>query len=281
MASQPATRVTFQALDRLPPFPPVACRLLQQLSSDHTDFRKVADLISSDASLASQVLRLANSALIASRHQIQTIFQATAVIGVDRLRTMVATIAMRAYSRTGTAAEHSYWRHNLASALLSDALSEYFSIEGPVGYTAGLLHDIGHIAMSSLLGEKYDAIVFERGIEVHNLERERLLFGADHASVGGYLAERWQFPDDLCFCMAHHHDTFDGEYAALSRHQRVVRLLQATEKAEALLGFYESEADNADVIRIVPLSRDECEKRLSAIVQSVLIKINATESCLG
>ena len=54
-----AAERTLAALERLPPFPPVAAAVLSRLGRADTGFRAVAEQIGCDAALAAQVLRLA------------------------------------------------------------------------------------------------------------------------------------------------------------------------------------------------------------------------------
>ena len=78
-------------LATLAPFPEAACKLIRLINNEIIDFRDVSNVIAVDAAFSSQVLRLANSALIGSRYEISSILQALSVVGVDRLRDLVAS----------------------------------------------------------------------------------------------------------------------------------------------------------------------------------------------
>src|SRR5690606_16311126 len=80
---------------------------------------------------------------------------------------------------------------------------------------AGLLHDLGKVAMAHVAPREYAAALAaaqERGCHIAETEREFL--GADHARVGGWLAERWCFPARLAGPLRLHHDPEQAESAA-------------------------------------------------------------------
>ena len=82
-------------LETLRPFPAAACKLIRLINNERVDFRDVSNVIAVDAAFSSQVLRLANSALIGGRYEITSILQALSVVGVDRLRDIVVTVALK------------------------------------------------------------------------------------------------------------------------------------------------------------------------------------------
>jgi putative nucleotidyltransferase with HDIG domain len=73
-------------------------------------------------------------------------------------------------------------------------------------FAAGMLHDIGKVALRQTDPERFDAalaLVREQGVSM--AEAERGVLGSDHAEVGGWLAERWGLPGDLVEAIACHH----------------------------------------------------------------------------
>lgn len=72
---------------------------------------------------------------------------------------------------------------------------------------AGLLHDIGQLWLYRFEPDRCrDAarLSSERGVGIEAAERE--LFGVDHATVGGWLAEAWSLPPAICRAIAFHHE---------------------------------------------------------------------------
>jgi putative nucleotidyltransferase with HDIG domain len=78
-------------------------------------------------------------------------------------------------------------------------------------HAAAMLHDLGKLVLSHATPEYRElrgpAL---RGPE-RRIERERRQIGIDHALVGGVLARRWGYPDDLARAIErHHHDDENG-----------------------------------------------------------------------
>ena len=202
----------------LRPFPLVARRLLELIDDESMHLREVSRLLATDAAFSSQVLRVANSALLGSRYEVTSIQRALSAVGVNRLRALVVTVAMKNYisHHDDNVFLHRFWRHNLGTALWCEVLADCCNVEKAVGYTAGLLHDIGRVALLMLFPEEYALFV---GSSINggtsDLEAERKVFDADHCQIGHHLAESWNFPLTLGEVIAHHHDTPGPDTPAL------------------------------------------------------------------
>ena len=74
-------------------------------------------------------------------------------------------------------------------------------------YTAGILHDIGRIALATLMPKAYARII-ERGADGPQdlLQSERELCGIDHCQAGRSLLTAWNLPDAFLTITACHHD---------------------------------------------------------------------------
>lgn len=196
------------ALRDVPPFPPVAARLMRLVAEEQFSYKKVADLIRSDAAFSVEVLRLANSAVFGFRKEIRDILHALAVLGLDRLRGIVVTLAMRdiLFSQRQHEALRVCWRHNLACALSAETLASAFWIEAGYAYTAGLLHSVGMLAMVGSHEQEYAELI---NGHCHNPEdfllRERELMGIDHCEAGRILLEDWNLPSEFAAIASRHH----------------------------------------------------------------------------
>src|SRR5690348_1153092 len=85
------------ALKKVPPFPPVAAKLLQLLEDPAVDCGRVAELVSSDATFTARVLQRANSAEFGLQAPVTNIRQAIALLGLDLTRHVVIMHATAAY----------------------------------------------------------------------------------------------------------------------------------------------------------------------------------------
>ena len=199
---------TLQALAALPPLSTVAINL-QRLAQDDIDIRTMADAIAVDPALSADVLRLANSALFGARHTVPGVLHAIVMLGLERVKTLVITAAFMRFagSQGGSVARKRCWRHSVACALIADELSQEAYVHRDAAYTAGILHDIGRLALLRLWPRPYGAILdaavpCDPGL----VTREREAFGMDHAEASDYLLRTWELPQPLTSAAKHHHD---------------------------------------------------------------------------
>ncbi len=193
---------------RLPPFPQVAVRVLQLANNENVQLHQLCDLISSDPAFASEVLTVANSLLYAPRYPSTTIMQAVAVLGANTLQGMCVTVGVRAYlgKTMSQPAMRNLWRHNLACAMVAERLAATGFIDKDQAYTAGILHDVGRMALAVIQPKDYAALLeTHRGGSATILEAERELFGWNHCETGRQLVADWKLPQDLETVVADHH----------------------------------------------------------------------------
>lgn len=196
------------ALENLPPFSPVAMRLVALLSDENVHVDQVSRFIAAEPVFAARVLQLANSPLFALMRQVTSIPQAVIVIGLERVKAIALTRAMGDFVAPvlRRKALATCWRNTLAGALVAEALAPLYGLDKGSAYTAGLLRDIGRLALLVKYPEAYaNAVEIAReGADL--LETERNLFDIDHCEAGRWIVARLFLPEELCRCVVHHHD---------------------------------------------------------------------------
>jgi len=193
---------------KLNPVPDVAVRLMSLVSSDDVVFRRVAELIRCDPAFSAEVLKLANSPLLGCRQNVYSILHGVALLGLDRLKSLVMMVALRNFlsSTLQVPVLLRCWRHSLACALLSEELGAASWLNKDQCYSAGLLHDIGRLSLLATFPGEYAGIL-ERVDETDEdlLERECELFGADHCDVGMWIVQDWGLPPEFEEITGRHH----------------------------------------------------------------------------
>ena len=133
----------------LPSLPQIVLRMLHACNQE-ADYRELANLVGSDTALSARVLSLANSAFFNAGKPVQSIERALLRLGIDNLRTLVITAALRQFLQELGADEwqqmRDFWRHSLATALLARTLSVLTRYASPdEAYLVGMLHNIGEL----------------------------------------------------------------------------------------------------------------------------------------
>jgi putative nucleotidyltransferase with HDIG domain len=269
-------------LQRLPVFPAVASRLVTMVSREDASFRQVADLIGKDTGLTADLIRLANSPLIGCRFEIRSVLHAISVLGVNRVKTLAMTIALRNFAlpAAGTEVFKECWRHSLACAFSCEELAAVCERDKDDAYTAGLMHDIGRLAMLAASPEEYSQMVKEaREKQKDLLLAERDTFGMDHCLVGVRLLREWKFPAELCDAVQKHHMAPEGGRFGTTQ------LVHAGCQMADMLGFqmggrtidWSLEA----VLAMIPsTARRDFQERADGLGLRILDKINSTECSL-
>ena len=196
----------------LPPFPSVAIRALQLVSKSDTRLYELHELISSDPVFSSELLKLANSPLYGIRTEIHSTMQATILLGFERVKALALTIGIRSYlgASPQTLVLRSCWTHSLACAIAAEEIAGAGFVDKDVAYTAGLIHDIGRIALAFLDPERYAALVEDASTDADLLSLERELFAVDHCEAGRFLLESWKLPSIFCEIVSRHHESAQG-----------------------------------------------------------------------
>lgn len=196
----------------LPTIPAAALKVMRETQSSSASAASVAKIIVTDQALSARVLRLANSAYYGLSRRIVDLPEAVVVLGmksVKNLALVAGTYPWMQRPLTGYClGPEEMWRHAFGSAVASQIIARVSrKCNEDVAFTAGLLHDIGKVALSVWLENKMGAILLYAGRESISFdEAERRVLGYDHCQVGYHLATNWNLPEEICAACLHHHN---------------------------------------------------------------------------
>lgn len=215
-----------QALGRIDGIPAVPCIarkiLALKINTDEGE-RALLELIETDPPILSRIVGLANSPLFGTGRKILTLHDAAALLGNKRIKMTALSFAMMSSltrKSSGLFDIHNMWRHNLAVAMTMDTLArlmpENIRPSDDEIYLAGLLHDIGFLALDYLdtrLSDKFHArLAAEPGRTVEEVEAEVL--GMTHGELGAVLGRHWHLPVNIIAVLNYHHTPDDPRAAA-------------------------------------------------------------------
>jgi putative nucleotidyltransferase with HDIG domain len=197
------------ALRLVPPFPAVAHRILALVGKEDVSAHELGALVKMDPSFSAELLRFANSSIFGVRREVSSLAHAIVLVGTNRIKTMATMVAMDRMVRSSVriAALRKVWLHSLATAVIAEEAARVTKFDRDIAYTTGLLHNLGTLGMMSAYPDEYS-----RMLEVSDdfgfdlLQTERDLFEIDHCAAGAYLAQDWDFPDEMAAAIATHHD---------------------------------------------------------------------------
>ncbi|MFZ5806306.1 MAG: HDOD domain-containing protein [Verrucomicrobiota bacterium] len=188
----------------LPCSPWLLPKLVKLLDSSTSNARDVEDLILKDPGLAAATLKMANSAYFAGAMQCESLNDAILRLGFAGLyRMATGSIATRWLSNAVTGGYG--WepgdlsKHSLCVAVASEILAkESKKIKPELAYTAGLLHDVGKLALAYACSDQFETIrQYQEQTGCSWRESEHTLLGYDHCDIGGALLQSWACPANL------------------------------------------------------------------------------------
>jgi putative nucleotidyltransferase with HDIG domain len=244
--------------DNLPAFPRVVLQILQSLDDPEGSLSLLSSQVETDAVIAARVLSLCNRAATSQgRASVSNIFTALSLVGIARVREAALTIKLASFMQdiAPTSAQEHYWSHSLACAVCGVEVAHYTHADVNVDASliACLLHDVGQLWLLRFEPENLKIALQaseDRDVEIDVTERE--LFGADHATIGSWLAKAWGLSDDICKSIAFHHAPANGlpeplvavvhvsevlNHALNLSHARSSRVRTISEDCCALLGM--------------------------------------------
>ncbi len=237
----------------LPVLPAVFSEITQLAHDKDSELAQWSHVIERDPLAAAQIIRRARSPVYGFRGEVRQVDQAVILLGKDTVREIIVSDAVqRAFQlvtddlfKVEDFGAHSIavghiaqllsmplradqrtpeQQKNLDSFGLDDlgiAILERSGLAGKLAveihedpFVAGIMHDIGKVALvhsyPGLYGAVIDEMARERFMIPMRTAEEIVAGGADHTVVGGILADTWQLGDTIGQIISDHHHAQDG-----------------------------------------------------------------------
>ncbi len=197
----PEQEAQLKSMVNFPSPPGVAARVIELAQDPDVEMGKVAKTVSLDPSLTTKILRIANSAIYAQRRRSENLRQALVVLGLNATLTLALSFSLvkslKGGKPNGLNYPH-YWRRALLSATAARAIGDATGqAAGEELFLAGLLQDVGMIALDRNLPDLYRDAGDLQLVHKDVLPVERKRVGMDHAEVGAWLMRQWNIPERL------------------------------------------------------------------------------------
>jgi len=202
-------------ITQLASFPDVAFRINDMLSDENSGASEIGALIEPDPALSAALLRIANSSLYGIGGEVSSVERAVTIVGLREVRDLAfgicASAAFEGIPNSLITVED-FWKHSLYCASAAQAIARKARVcPGESLFTAGLLHDIGHLVMFNQcpeLSKESLQLSLDENDGLTPYVSERTVFGFDHMDVGLELATQWKLPVGLQECIGSHHEPY-------------------------------------------------------------------------
>jgi putative nucleotidyltransferase with HDIG domain len=199
----------------LPSIPAAALRIIREAESADASAASIANHLATDQALSVRVLRLANSSYYGLERQITDLNEAVVILGMRVVKNLAMVASTYPWMTRPLAGyclgPEEMWKHAFATAVGAQEVASLSRKVSPESaFTAGLLHDVGKVALSVWLESKVTAILHYATREKIGFDdAERKILGFDHTHVGEHLAKSWNLPEEICLCARYHHHPSD------------------------------------------------------------------------
>ncbi len=194
----------------LPALPGVALRLIELGRDPDVPIGQLAEAINLDPALVAKVLRMTNSALYGRRRESRNLRQAVTLLGPNATLSLALSFSLVGSLREGTEGRLDYsvfWRRAMLAATCAHALGSSVGLRsrGQL-FLAGLVQDIGMLALDRALPDLYRDIGEAQRVHGRLQQWEQDRLGSDHAEVGAWLLRYRKLPEYLQDAVAGSHD---------------------------------------------------------------------------
>ncbi|HZN35697.1 MAG TPA: HDOD domain-containing protein [Pirellulaceae bacterium] len=263
--------------------PAVAVEVLRLTGEPRVDARSLKDCIERDPALTARILRVVNSSLFGVSRPVTDLSQALALLGTRPLKMLVLGFSLPKELFSGLEASvlGRYWRRSLVKAVAARDLAEkLWQTSGDEPFIAGLIQDIGSLALIQHLGPSYIQLLDH--VQSHGgnlLDRELDTLGFDHVVLSSRLLAHWGLPASLCAAVSAPAD--EARIAQLEPGQRT--LTQVLHLAELLARLIEQPFGPAlrDLLNVGARYCGLTYDKLQALVSAVQTKVNELAEVLA
>lgn len=257
-------------LDSLSTLPCIAAQFLSQLNQFQLSPSTLAELIESDPALTSKIFSLVHQQGLSLPDERPLVRQALDKLPLYLIRDVFLSVKVyRAFEQDEQRAlfRKELILHSLAVACCAKGIAEITSpqIDPGSAYLAGLLHNIGNLALDEVMPRSFASIVEEAKSQnacISSIEQKHL--GADYTTLGKRLAQKWHFPDKITLAIwLHRSDT-----EIISQDMPEARIAQVVQLADLIVrqcgigqsGSYDSPDSTEQTARSLAINIEQLEQ---------------------
>ncbi|MBA7655627.1 Adaptive-response sensory-kinase SasA [subsurface metagenome] len=222
MPEEPAnTTVTQQielavsGLDSLSTLPCIAVQFLPKLLQGQFSPSALADIIESDPALTARILSLIEQRGVGLPDGRFSLRQALDKLSGHDVRDAILSInVLQAFDlddgidKDRVTAKKGLLLHSIAVACCAKDIAEMASpqMDSQLAYSAGLLHDMGKLALEETMPKSFASMV-EEAKSTNKCSRaiEQKHLGTDHTIIGKRLGQKWRLPNLIVLAIWLHH----------------------------------------------------------------------------
>ena len=194
-------RIASGKLD-LPMLPKVTGAVIALTQDENSDMSALAELVQKDQSLASRVMKIANSPAYCGVNPLNSLQQAISRLGMKTIAevALAASVGAKVFNVKGYENEVTHmWQHSLASSAWAKEIARIKRRNVESAFMCGLLHQIGKpVALQTIVD-----IIKENSIKL-TLEEIQELIEDFYITIGVTIGKDWELPNSVIECIEFH-----------------------------------------------------------------------------
>jgi putative nucleotidyltransferase with HDIG domain len=271
--------LVIRRLDSLSILPSVAAQFFPRLLQPQFSPSAIADIIELDPALTTRMLSLIHQQALSFSDEKFSLRQALDKLPAHLVRDAVLAVKVfQAFDHNDNRVllRKRLIEHSLAVACCAEDIAEIISprMNPRLVYCAGLLHDIGKLALGEAMPKSFVRIVEEAKSETAcacTIEQKHL--GLDHTILGKRLAQKWRLPEQITLAIWLHHI----DSAALSKSMPETRVAQVVQLADSIArqsglgqsGSFDSPEPAEQIAQSLAINIDQLEKIRQKLPETV------------
>jgi len=204
-----------QRVQELPSIPASVLALAKISGDERSTTDDVYRVLEKDPALSASVLRLANSSAYAIGNLASDLHTAIQRLGMDAILNLSRSVAVIRNYKFGESLDVvRLWQHSTAVGLTAKAICKHLKnvALAETAFLAGLLHDIGKIALDRCFSDEYRPVLNAVKAGEDGLEMEKKMLNITHMEVGAIVAANWKFHHDIVEVIQDHHNPKKGVF---------------------------------------------------------------------
>lgn len=259
-------------IEKLPSLPSLYMEIMEALQSSDSSLKEVGEIISKDIGMTAKILQMVNSAFFGLSRHVSDPSHAVNLLGIETIKTLVLSIQVFSQfdqEKCPSFSLERLYNHSLLTGSLAKLIAKEEGQEESMvsdSYTAGMLHDLGRLVLSTSLSQQYQRALSVAENETRSLwEVEQEMFGISHAEVGAYLIGLWGLRDNIVEAIAYHHspDRCVGRHFAPLTAVHVANVLALEEMGETVPDTDSNYLAQIGMTEHLPTWRKKCTEFIS------------------
>jgi len=248
-----AAQKMVEGIQQLTALPAVYHRVRQVLDDPDSSISDLAKVVAADAALTVRLLHVVNSVYFGLMSRVDTVTRAVSMLGMQQVHDIVLATSVATMFKGMSPASMNmtrFWSNSVMRALIARTAADMARAGDTERYfVAGLLADIGHLAMYQVkpeLAEQAQRDAIQNGTPLD--AAERALMDCDYAEVGAALAQRWQLPARLAEAIGAQIRPTTAQIEGAKRDAAILNLarvvvdgMEGKMETEAILGLIDDE----------------------------------------